>query len=106
VLYKNLDTLPFYAVPKEFMATTPEQIAMCTAGSTNALPDWIVQSGQKVDEKQLMMGRLANANLNLKFVEPDEAQHSHLIHNFMQFPMAAQRYAQTGTSVKASAQPE
>jgi len=24
ILFKNLDTLPFYAVPKEFMATTPE----------------------------------------------------------------------------------
>jgi|DEB0MinimDraft_12_1074336.scaffolds.fasta_scaffold72532_1 hypothetical protein len=45
VLYKNLATLPFYSVPKEFMATTPDQIAMCTAGSTNALPDWIKNSG-------------------------------------------------------------
>jgi len=46
---------------------------MCAAGSNNTLPDWVVQSGQKVDERQLVKGRLANANLNLKYVEPDEA---------------------------------
>mmetsp|Transcript_19401 Transcript_19401/g.29792 ORF Transcript_19401/g.29792 Transcript_19401/m.29792 type:complete len:172 (-) Transcript_19401:342-857(-) len=44
VLFKSLDTLPFYAIPKEILATTPEQIKMCTSGSDAYIPDWI--SGQ------------------------------------------------------------
>jgi hypothetical protein len=39
--FKNLDTLPFYCIPKEILAQTPEQIAYCTAGSGLVVPDWI-----------------------------------------------------------------
>ena len=41
ILFKNLDTLPFYAVPREFMATNPEQISLCTSGSGLYVPDWL-----------------------------------------------------------------
>ena len=32
-LFRHLDTLPFYAIPKELIAVTEEQIKLCTAGS-------------------------------------------------------------------------
>lgn len=46
VLFRNLGTLPFYAVPKEIMATTPEQVALCTAGSGAYVPDWLANLNQ------------------------------------------------------------
>ena len=41
VLFKHLDTLPFYCVPKEIMATTPDQLQMCTAGTGQHVPGWV-----------------------------------------------------------------
>jgi hypothetical protein len=43
-LFKHLDALPFYAIPKEIMATTPDQLQLCTAGTGSYVPGWI-QSG-------------------------------------------------------------
>lgn len=51
-IFKHLDTLPFYCIPKEIMATTPEQINICTAGSGMNVPDWIDQ-GSQGNAKQL-----------------------------------------------------
>ena len=41
ILFRHMDTLPYYSVPTEIMATTPDQIALCTAGSGAYIPDWI-----------------------------------------------------------------
>lgn len=38
ILFKNLGTLPFYCVPAELMATTPEQIELATNGSGAYVP--------------------------------------------------------------------
>jgi hypothetical protein len=45
-MFRHLDTLPFYAIPKEIMAVTPEQIQVCTAGSGAHVPDWIATNTQ------------------------------------------------------------
>lgn len=41
ILFKHLDTLPFYAVPREIMATTTDQLQLCTAGTGAYVPGWI-----------------------------------------------------------------
>jgi hypothetical protein len=43
-MFRHLDTLPFYAIPKEIMAVTPEQISLCTAGSGAYIPTWTNQA--------------------------------------------------------------
>ena len=95
ILFRNLGTLPSYAVPKEIMATTKDQIQFCTAGSGLYVPDWIIKSGAQVATASNKM--LVNSIQT--FVEPDEAQTSTLINNLLQFPLAAQRYAQSGASL-------
>ena len=68
--------LPFYAIPKELMATTDEQITMCTAGSDAYIPEWrqTRQADGLVHEKQLK-----NVVPNLIFADPAEIETSLLI---------------------------
>jgi len=40
-MFRHLDTLPFYVIPREIMATTQDQIKLCTVGSGAYVPDWI-----------------------------------------------------------------
>lgn len=79
ILFRNLGTLPFYAVPKEILATTPEQIAMCTVGSGAYIPDWIKAQGQGQITENMMIKNSFSKDFNLKFVDNDEAQHSQLV---------------------------
>ena len=97
ILFRNLDTLPFYAVPKEIMATTAEQVAVCTSGSGLYVPDWLAnQSTQLQMANDNQIKNKMGAGFKLVFVEPDEAQTSSVISSMIQFPIAAQRYNQTG----------
>jgi len=41
ILFRNLDTLPFYCIPKEIMAVTEDQIRVCSAGSGAYVPNWM-----------------------------------------------------------------
>jgi hypothetical protein len=95
VLFKNLATLPFYSVPKEIMATTKEQIVLLTAGSGGYVPDWLVKQGEgkEVSENMSIQSKLGK-DFKLMFVDPDEAQHSSLLRELLQFPQAAERYSQ------------
>ncbi len=79
ILFRNLDTLPFYSVPKEIMATNSDQIALCTAGSGAYIPDWINNSGAPMVADNMQIKNQMTSDFTLKFVDPDEAQHSALI---------------------------
>jgi hypothetical protein len=37
LLYKNIDSLPFYVIPTQIMAASPEDIQRCTIGSENLI---------------------------------------------------------------------
>lgn len=45
-MFKHLDTLPYYCIPKEIMATSESSQRLCSAGSGYSVPDWIIKSGQ------------------------------------------------------------
>lgn len=84
ILYKNLDTLPFYAVPKEIMATTADQIALCTSGSGQYVPDWLHNqtSPQQMAQENAIKNKIGSS-FHLVFVEADEAQNSALVQSMI-----------------------
>ena len=47
VLFKHLDTLPFYCIPTEIMAITDDAARYCSAGSGFVVPDWVAKIGQQ-----------------------------------------------------------
>lgn len=72
--------MPFYAIPKEIMAVTPEQIEFCTAGSGAHVPDWIAantqgngQNGTIASSRKL---ESAVSNFKIVYAEADESETS------------------------------
>lgn len=45
ILFKNLDTLPFYCIPTEIMAITEVAARYCPAGSGFIVPEWVAKLG-------------------------------------------------------------
>jgi len=80
-LFHSLDVMPSYVIPKEMIAITPEQIAMCGIG--NAAPclnTFGNTNGLKLSQT------LAKQGLRTTFVEPEHP--ASIIRNMVGFPAA------------------
>ncbi len=79
-MFRHLDTLPFYAIPQEIMAVTPEQLEFCTAGSGAHVPEWIQantqgngSSGTIANSRKL---ESAISSFKIVYAEADESEQS------------------------------
>ena len=45
LLFKHLDTLPFYCIPTKIIASTEEDLKLCAAGTGFAVPEWMQKTG-------------------------------------------------------------
>jgi hypothetical protein len=77
-MFRHLDTLPFYAIPQEIMAVTPEQLEFCTAGSGAHVPEWIQantqgngSSGTIANSRKL---ESAISSFKIVYAEADESE--------------------------------
>jgi hypothetical protein len=98
ILFMGLETLPFYTIPSSIIATTPEEIGMCTTGSGQYVPDWLPNPTQSVMSKDNLIKNKIGGSFNLVFVDADEAQTSSLILSMVNFPVAAEKFRQSGQS--------
>jgi len=90
-LFHSLDVMPSYVIPKEMVAVTPEQIAMCGIGnSAPCLNTFGNTSGLKLSQN------LAKHGLRTSFVEPE--MQASIVRNMVGFPAAVQRYNDQSSS--------
>ena len=84
-LFRSLDVMPPYVIPKEMLAITPEQIANCGIGhqmpSLNAFGN---TSSLRLSQNLVTHG------IRTTFVEPEHP--ATLIQNMVGFPAAVERY--------------
>lgn len=105
MLFRHLDTLPFYAIPKELMATTPEQIALCTTGSGHYIPEWCKannQAGQVGSAQTDKFLESLDGKFKMAYADAAEFQTSWLVQNLVNFPLQAQSYSELGKSIGGS----
>ena len=77
-----MDALPFYCVPKEIMATTPDQLELCTAGTGAYVPDWIKTGSQGgVANHKILKNSMTG--LTMSYAAPEEFETSLLISNMV-----------------------
>ena len=88
ILFRHLNTLPFYAIPKEIMATTPDQIEICTVGSGAYIPNW---TNFKVDDDRQLKNSIQG--FQIVYAEPEEIETSLLVNSLIQFPIASKKFA-------------
>ena len=84
-LFRSLDVMPSYVIPKEMIAVTPEQISMCGIG--NAMP--CLNAYGNTNSLKLSQS-LAKNGIRTTFVEPDNP--ASIVQNMVGFPAAVGRY--------------
>lgn len=100
-LFKHLDYLPFYVIPTQVMAVTPEQIKICTTGTQNIIGAGL--NGSLTKDKTLI-GQVAQSgaaavakygqvtpDFTQIFADPETAQSS-LVQNLVALPSRIQLY--------------
>jgi len=95
-MFRNLDALPYYCIPREIMATTEETQKQCSAGSGYSVPDWILKSGQSNPMASIFS---ALPQVKVFVAQAEEADHSSLVAHLVAFPATAERYLTSQRSV-------
>lgn len=92
MIYKHLSHLPFYVIPQQVMALTPDQIRTCTTGTQSVLPG--CTSGN-ISMDRTLAGTILSDQVNMDtFADPDTAQSS-LIQNLVSLPAMVKTYQAT-----------
>lgn len=98
-LFRSLDVMPSYVIPKEMIAVTPEQIAMCGIG--NAMP--CLNTYGNTSSLKLSQN-LAKNGIRTTFVEPENQ--SGIVQNMVGFPAAVDRYNEQNSAAFSFENPQ
>ena len=92
IMFKHLEHMPFYVIPAQVMALTPDQIRGCTVGTQNLMSGSL---GGSIPREKTLAGSIVVArdtqDINEIFVDPDCSQSS-LVQNLVSLPSVVLSY--------------